>query len=121
MIVRSRRSFSFVIDVDHGRGDRLAVEIGVGEQPGGRGEVEDVEEELAVVVPDRVPRPIICLNSTIELTTRAKTMFLQVGASTPVVSSWDVVRMTGDAVSTSWKLLRCRCRCRPSSAVTRQT
>ena len=30
---------------------RVAIELGVGEQPGGLGEVEDVEEELAVVVP----------------------------------------------------------------------
>jgi len=38
---------------------------------------------------------MICLNSVMELMTRANTMFLQVGASTPVVRSWDVVRMTG--------------------------
>ena len=39
---------------------------------------------------------MICLNSLIEPTTRARTMFLQVGTSTPVVSSCEVVRMTGD-------------------------
>ena len=47
---------------------------------------------------------MICLNSLIEPTTRASTTFLQVGASTPVVSSCDVVRMTGVLVSTSWNL-----------------
>jgi hypothetical protein len=36
-----------------------------------------------------------------ELTTRASTTFLQVGASTPVVSSWEVVRITGLVVSSS--------------------
>ena len=34
-------------------------------------------------------------------TVRASTTFLQVGASTPVVKSWDVVRITGVSVSTS--------------------
>ena len=38
---------------------------------------------------------MICLNSVIEPTTRASTTFLQVGTSTPVVSSCEVVRMTG--------------------------
>ena len=38
---------------------------------------------------------MICLNSVMELMTRASTMFLQVGASTPVVSICEVVRMTG--------------------------
>ena len=40
-----------------------------------------------------------------EPTTRASTTFLQVGASTPVVRSWDVVRIVGVLVSTSWKRL----------------
>ena len=44
---------------------------------------------------------MICLNSVMEPTTRARTTFLQVGASTPVVSSWEVVRMVGVLVSTS--------------------
>src|SRR5215475_3087681 len=34
---------------------------------------------------------MICLNSTIELTTRAMTIFLHVGISTPVVSSCEVL------------------------------
>ena len=38
---------------------------------------------------------MICLNSGIEPTTRAKTTFLQVGASTPVVINLLVVAMTG--------------------------
>ena len=38
---------------------------------------------------------MICLNSLIEPTTRASTTFLQVGASTPVVRSCDVVRIGG--------------------------
>ena len=42
-----------------------------------------------------MPRPMICLNSLIEPTTRASTTFLQVGASTPVVSSCEVVRIVG--------------------------
>ena len=49
---------------------------------------------------------MICLNSLIEPTTRARTMFLQVGASTPVVSSCEVVRIVGVFVSTSWNRLR---------------
>ena len=68
-----------------------------------------------------MPRPMICLNSVIELTTRASTMFLQVGTSTPVVSNCEVVRITGVVVSTSWKRLRCPRPMSPSSAVTRQT
>ena len=40
---------------------------------------------------------MICLNSVIELMTRTSTMFLQVGTSTPVVSSCEVVRITGVA------------------------
>ena len=43
------------------------------------------------------------------------------GASTPVVRSCDVVRMTGLVVSTSWKRLRCPRPISPSSEVTRQT
>ena len=35
-----------------GHDGRVAVELGVGEEAGGLGEVEDVEEELAVVVPE---------------------------------------------------------------------
>ena len=39
---------------------------------------------------------MICLKSVIEPITRAMTTFLHVGASTPVVSSCEVVRITGD-------------------------
>ena len=80
---------------------RIAVEIGIGKEAGAiAGVVEDVEEDTCRSRPGtRVPRPMICLNSTIELTTRARTMFLQVGASTPVVSICDVVRMTGSCSS----------------------
>ena len=42
---------------------------------------------------------MICLNSLIDPTTRAMTMFLQVGASTPVVSSCDVVKIVSVRVS----------------------
>ena len=49
---------------------------------------------------------MICLNSVMELTTRAMTMFLQVCISTPVVNSCEVVRITGVIVSSSWKRLR---------------
>ena len=38
---------------------------------------------------------MICLNSVMELMTRASTTFLQVGTSTPVVSIWEVVTMAG--------------------------
>src|SRR5438552_4090838 len=56
----------------------------------------------------RVPRPMICLNSVIELITRTSTMFLHVGASIPVVSNCDVVRITGvarrdSAMDTVWR------------------
>lgn len=45
--------------------------------------------------------PMICLNSFMEPMTRASTMFLHVGASTPVVSICEVVRIPGVLVSTS--------------------
>ena len=38
---------------------------------------------------------MICLNSVIEFTIRASTIFLHVGASSPVVRSCEVVRITG--------------------------
>ena len=53
--------------------------------------------------------------------TRASTTFLQVGASTPVVSNCEVVRIVGVLVSTSWKRLKCPLPMSASSAVTRQT
>lgn len=69
---------------------------------GGRtGVIEDIEVELAVVLGRRVPRPMICLNSVMVPMTLMKTMFLTIGASTPVLSIWDVVRMTGVSVSSS--------------------
>ncbi len=43
----------------------------------------------------RVPRPMICLNSVMELILESRTMSLQVWASTPVVISLEVVAMTG--------------------------
>ena len=43
----------------------------------------------------RVPRPMICLNSVIELMRLSSTISWQVCASTPVVISCDVVAMTG--------------------------
>jgi hypothetical protein len=42
----------------------------------------------AYVAHTRVPRPMICLNSVIELITRTSTMSLQVGASIPVDAGW---------------------------------
>ena len=68
-----------------------------------------------------MPRPMICLNSVIESMTRTRTTFLQVGASTPVVSIWEVVRMTGVCDSTSWNRLRWPLPMSPSSDVTRHT
>ena len=64
---------------------------------------------------------MICLNSTMELTTRASTMFLQVGASTPVVSNCDEVRITGDVLVHVLKIAQVAAPMSPSSAVTRQT
>ena len=77
---------------------------GIGKVRGCRpGIVDDVEEELSVILAQpRVPRPMICLNSLIEPTTRASTIFRHVGASTPVESNCDVVKITGVFVSTSW-------------------
>ncbi|MOA54660.1 hypothetical protein D3C78_1783210 [compost metagenome] len=43
----------------------------------------------------RVPRPMICLNSVIDLMCWSRTISLQVCASTPVVISLLVVAMTG--------------------------
>jgi hypothetical protein len=43
----------------------------------------------------RVPRPIICLNSVMELMLRSRTTSLQVLASTPVDMSLLVQAMTG--------------------------
>ena len=45
----------------------------------------------------------------------------ELGASTPVESSVDVVKITGGTLSGSWKLLRWPIPICPSSAVTRQT
>ena len=43
----------------------------------------------------RVPRPMICLNSVIDLMVWSSTISLQVWASTPVLRSLEVVAMTG--------------------------
>ena len=53
--------------------------------------------------------------------TRAMTTFLHVGASTPVVRSCEVVRMTGYVFSGSWNRSRNPAPMSPSSAVTRAT
>ena len=42
-----------------------------------------------------VPRPMICLNSIIELIGRRRTMFRMFRASTPVESFCEVVRIVG--------------------------
>ena len=62
---------------------------------------------------------MICLNSVIDPTTRTSATFRHMGASTPVVSNWDVVRMTGNRPSRSWNRLRKPAPMSPSSAVTR--
>ena len=49
---------------------------------------------------------MIGLNSVMALTTRAITIFLTVGISTPVVNNVDVVRMAGVSVSTYVKVSR---------------
>src|SRR6266542_848832 len=52
----------------------------------------------------RVPRPMICLKSTIDPMGLNRTMFLTVGRSTPVERSLEVVAITGVADSGSAKL-----------------
>ncbi len=49
----------------------------------------------------RVPRPMICLNSIIELIGRISTMLRTLLASTPVESFCEVVRMVGIVFSLS--------------------
>jgi hypothetical protein len=95
--------FAALIDGDFLDACRIAVEIRVGEVPGGgAGEVDDVEVFLAVVdlQPRASPDDLLELR-TREPTTRASTTFLTISASTPVVSNCDVVRMTGVGLSTS--------------------
>ena len=55
-----------------------------------------------------MPRPMICLNSVIDWIGWSSTMSLQVCASTPVVSSFEVVAITGYRLSGSMKLSSCR-------------
>src|SRR5674476_281158 len=52
----------------------------------------------------RVPRPMICLNSVMELMRLSRTIKWQVWASTPVDISCEVVAMTGKVDSGSMKL-----------------
>jgi hypothetical protein len=97
--------------------DRIAVEVGVGKEPRRAARViEDREPQLPVI-----PRPMICLNSVMELTIRAIAMFLQVWTSTPVVRSFEVVTTAGVTVSSSWNRLRCPRPTSPSSATMRTT
>ncbi len=52
----------------------------------------------------RVPRPMICLNSVMDLICLSSTIRWQVWASTPVDMSWEVTAMTGKVDSGSMKL-----------------
>ena len=115
--------FTFVVDRPALRLDgRIAVEVGIGEQAGGRaGVVEDVEVELAVVVPDARAAADDLLELGHRVDDPRQHDVLQVGASTPVVSNCDVVRITGVRRSRSWNRLRCPRPMSPSSDVTRQT
>ena len=55
----------------------------------------------------RVPRPMICLNSLMELMTLSSTIRRQVLQSTPVVIRREVVTMTGYLLFTLVKLSSC--------------
>jgi hypothetical protein len=93
-----------------------AVEVRIREVGRGTGVVNDLEGELVLIGKSRVPRPMICLNSAMEPTGRNSTMLRQVGMSTPVESSFEVVAMTGVSRSGSMKSLRCSWPTSPSSA-----
>ena len=69
----------------------------------------------------RVPRPMICLKSTIEPIGLKRTTFRSVGMSTPVPRSFEVVAITGVADSTSIRLPRCSRPTSPSSETMRTT
>jgi hypothetical protein len=86
---------------------RLSVEVRISEKTGGTLEVHDSEVELVMSSRKRVPRPMICLNSVIELMFWSRTISLQVLASTPVVKSLDVVTITGYGSSLSIKYESC--------------
>lgn len=58
-------------------------------------------EEILAIIKTWVPRPIICLNSIIDLIGRMSTMLRTLQASTPVESFCDVVRMVGMVLSLS--------------------
>ena len=62
---------------------------------------EIVDREVVLAVKSRVPLPIICLNSIIELIGRISTMLRILRASTPVESFWEVVRIVGIVFSLS--------------------
>ena len=78
---------------------RLAVPLRIVEMVMRLHEIVDREVILAVV--SRVPRPMICLNSIIELIGRISTMLRMLRASTPVESFCDVVRIVGMVFSLS--------------------
>lgn len=51
----------------------------------------------------RVPRPMICLNSVMELIHLSMTMSFTILQSTPVERSWEVTAMTGVGAETEMK------------------
>src|SRR6266540_6727063 len=88
-----------------GQPDRVAVEGGVGEQPGRRSRVvDDVEPELAVVVAHARAAADDLLELGHGADHTGEHHVLAGGhVDAPVVRSWEVVRMAGTVVSMSWK------------------
>ena len=113
----------FVVNVLFGDDGRIAVEFGIGKQAGGLGEVEDVEEILAVVVPE----PGATADDLLELDHRIDDAGQDdVLAGRGIDAGGQQLRRGEDDRrlgfgSTSWKLLRCPRPTSPSSDVTRQT
>ena len=81
------------------RFNRFAVPLRIVEMVVRLHEIVDREIVLAIVEP--CPRPMICLNSIIELIGRIRTILRIFRASTPVESFCDVVRIVGIVFSLS--------------------